>query len=723
MYCIIGRAAARFNSVRFASAGLLFLAFQTCIAQSIESLESHLWTGVADIKVSGDYAFCSYRYGLVVLDVSDAAHMRQVAQLPCPGEGEGMTLRNDIVFLCMGSAGVSFIDVSSPESPVLVGQWDSPGYAFDVDVEGDFAYIGDWWHGLQIINIANLSNPNWVGGYPNQSFGWEVDVQDSVVVLADYYEGALLIDVSDPSSPELLAHLDDTEEYNDVCIRDTLLYVCSSYDGLMIYDIANPSEPELIGISQQVDATSCSIEGDLAYLCSYNGVMDIADISDPYEPRRVSRWFQDGSQSTILGQDFHDGILYIAFGNSAEFVYTYPNSGVFAVDVSDTTNPTRVGFFDSRGRNKEIVTNGNQVFVMKEKPYVSAFEWIVSGLVPMSTIDGTFIINDLKYNNGKLFIAHFLGGITIYDVSNIETPQLIIDQLGLTGLYPTISVDDSFAYVYTSSNLKVFDIRELPNLYEMSETSIRMVGDREIFSNNGILYLASLNGLQIYDATNVLEIDSVSNIPIPCTDLEVVGTDVWVTASDSSLYLFDIFNSLQFQEVLHLPTRFSPTCLTVQGELIWVGEGFGGVEVFRFNPPDEVEAVAYWDSPGNAQGIATLDSLIVLADTYGIHVLDLDESSNIREVQGPVSDFYVFQNYPNPFNSATRINFMLEQSGRTELRIYDTLGREVATLLDEVRQAGPQSVTWEATGVPSGVYFARLMQGEQSRTLKMVLLK
>jgi hypothetical protein len=83
------------------------------------------------------------------------------------------------------------------------------------------------------------------------------------------------------------------------------------------------------------------------------------------------------------------------------------------------------------------------------------------------------------------------------------------------------------------------------------------------------------------------------------------------------------------------------------------------------------------------------------------------------------------QNYPNPFNPSTTIQFTIPVGtyGRTSLRVYDVLGREVATLVNEVKQPGTYSVTWDASGIASGVYFYRLHAGEFSSMKKMLLLK
>ncbi|HTY09959.1 MAG TPA: S8/S53 family peptidase [Bacteroidota bacterium] len=88
------------------------------------------------------------------------------------------------------------------------------------------------------------------------------------------------------------------------------------------------------------------------------------------------------------------------------------------------------------------------------------------------------------------------------------------------------------------------------------------------------------------------------------------------------------------------------------------------------------------------------------------------------------STFALYQNYPNPFNSSTAIQYYLEKSNFTTLKIYDVLGREVATLVNEYQTAGLKSpVRFDGSPLASGVYFYRLKSGEFSSVKKLVLLK
>jgi hypothetical protein len=113
--------------------------------------------------------------------------------------------------------------------------------------------------------------------------------------------------------------------------------------------------------------------------------------------------------------------------------------------------------------------------------------------------------------------------------------------------------------------------------------------------------------------------------------------------------------------------------------------------------------------------------------TYFYKLLDVDFSGNltehpVKEITLP-NEYSLSQNYPNPFNPTTTIEFSLRQDGRTTLEVFNILGQVVATLINENLKAGAYQVRFNASVLPSGVYFYRLRSGEFVGIKKMMLLK
>jgi len=100
------------------------------------------------------------------------------------------------------------------------------------------------------------------------------------------------------------------------------------------------------------------------------------------------------------------------------------------------------------------------------------------------------------------------------------------------------------------------------------------------------------------------------------------------------------------------------------------------------------------------------------------------EYSQIVEVEIPfVNKFSLSQNYPNPFNPTTSLQYAIGSQQFVTLKVYDLLGREIATLVNEEKPAGDYEVEFNAANLPSGIYFYQLKAGQFSETKKMILLK
>ena len=112
---------------------------------------------------------------------------------------------------------------------------------------------------------------------------------------------------------------------------------------------------------------------------------------------------------------------------------------------------------------------------------------------------------------------------------------------------------------------------------------------------------------------------------------------------------------------------------------------------------------------------------------YRLRQVDLDQTSHLSdivsvEVTAPVA-YTVEQNYPNPFNPATTIRYSLPYKSPVQLTVFNTLGQQVASLVQALQEAGSYEVTFDGSGLASGMYFYRLQAGTYVNTKKLLLLK
>jgi hypothetical protein len=87
------------------------------------------------------------------------------------------------------------------------------------------------------------------------------------------------------------------------------------------------------------------------------------------------------------------------------------------------------------------------------------------------------------------------------------------------------------------------------------------------------------------------------------------------------------------------------------------------------------------------------------------------------------SDFRLSQNYPNPFNPSTKIEFSVPKNSRVVLKVYNALGVEVATVVDEQMSTGTYRVRFDGSRLASGIYFYRLKSGDFVASKKMILIR
>jgi len=107
-----------------------------------------------------------------------------------------------------------------------------------------------------------------------------------------------------------------------------------------------------------------------------------------------------------------------------------------------------------------------------------------------------------------------------------------------------------------------------------------------------------------------------------------------------------------------------------------------------------------------------------------IHRRPISEVIGIRNISTEIpNDFKLYQNYPNPFNPLTNIKYQITNNKFVTLKVFDLLGKEVATLVNEKQQPGIYEVSFDGSNLTSGVYFYRIQAGDFIQVKKMVLVK
>jgi hypothetical protein len=138
-------------------------------------------------------------------------------------------------------------------------------------------------------------------------------------------------------------------------------------------------------------------------------------------------------------------------------------------------------------------------------------------------------------------------------------------------------------------------------------------------------------------------------------------------------------------------------------------------------------ANGYWVKV-NQPGLLILSSTPPLQTFARIRIVPTSElppspPGEKKEIAEIPKEFSLCEAYPNPFNPSTVIRYSLPVNSWVTLKIYNLLGQEISTLVDEFQDAGFRSVGWDASGIPTGMYFYRLQTKDYVETKKLILLR
>src|SRR4030095_789869 len=213
---------------------------------------------------------------------------------------------------------------------------------------------------------------------------------------------------------------------------------------------------------------------------------------------------------------------------------------------------------------------------------------------------------------------------------------------------------------------------------------------------------------------------------------------------DSAIYAYNFMKGFDgcgriiINRVTGLPTKYTYTgnaCLRIG----WFDSASHDIRYVKNSGPftiasSDTQVVVFSfmvtrDGGNNFQNVCALQSISDSALWYYYHDFPICFQIGIQPISNEVPQrFMLYQNYPNPFNPFTKIKFAVPPSLKGEgpgvrVIIYNFLGQEIATLVNDELQPGIYEIDWNATNYPSGVYFYSITAGDISMTKRMVLLK
>ncbi len=310
--------------------------------------------------------------------------------------------------------------------------------------------------------------------------------------------------------------------------------------------------------------------------------------------------------------------------------------------------------------------------------------------------------------------------------------------------------------VNSNAGLTIIDITQPENPVKRGEYTRAFVHD--CYVRNDTIYAAvtGINKYVIMDATNkdsIREIAEINNLagyqlPHSCW-LSDDGNFLFTTDESRGpagiVQVWDIHNlsNIQFVSTVRPPNDNSSIAhnVFINKDVLYVSHHTAGLRLFDIRNPFNISEFAYHDTyPASNQTIIAgnwgtfpffKSKKIISSDMQtGLYVHSIiSDPTHINTVNTTIYDYNLFQNYPNPFNPKTIINYQCLMFNYVSLKVYDALGKEVATLVNEKQSAGNYSVEFDGSNYPSGIYFYRLVIDSYvetenfSETRRMILLK
>jgi photosystem II stability/assembly factor-like uncharacterized protein len=464
--------------------------------------------------------------------------------------------------------------------------------------------------------------------------------------------------------------------------------------------------------------TSLLVSGTTLYAGAANGVLISTDNGGTWTPTGA------GLSGTVSSLAFNGSTLFAGTSTFFAGVYKSTNGGALWTGSSLGVAATHIRSFlykanGTGGFDLFAGTNENSLYRSTD----NGISWITinTGLTNAS-------VEAIGHNGTDLFVGGFSG---VYRSTDNGTTWSAAN----TGL-PAATTMRTFASlgssVFVGSSAGVHRSTNNGANWTLMNSGLGS-GAAQILAVSGSNLYAAGNGL--YLSTNAGASWSSIGAGITSTSINAItfiGTDIVVGTGTAGVFR-STNNGASWTAVNTGLTSSSVYSLTSFGTNLIAGVGFGvyvstnrGSNWTAINTGLPSNLNLFFPVIYTLSAVPSGANFMIYAGTAGLG-LWRRPSTEITSVKltSPVipATFSLEQNYPNPFNPTTNIEFRIADFARVTLIVFDGLGREVATLVNESLQAGTYTVQFDGSHLASGVYYYRLSAGEFSRTRKLVLQK
>ncbi|NUU98458.1 hypothetical protein [Marinitoga sp. 1138] len=490
-----------------------------------------------DIVVSNGYAYIiDYYNGLIIVDISDKLNPKKVGEYD-PGFAYGVYVDGNYAYVAATDNGLVIVDISDKTNPIEVGRYDTAGSVNNVYIDGNYAYIADSYKGLVIVDISNKTNPIKVAAVSTNGFAYEIigikTYGTQKYVFLGTYGGLQAVDITDLNNAYLVdSHFDDFSVFHGVISGDYAYVTGNGYAVVDIsdqynfdksiyeyveknvsypmnsvhvddYDIIAAGESGLVIYNETAKKTytlylggyvrEIYVDGNYAYVAAGDEGFIIVDISDKtnptkiggYDPGDVSGVYVDGNYAYITGKTW------------------YSKDIVIVMDISDKTTPKEISTYSFLGLNNSAF----DIYIKENYAYITYNNY---GFIIMDISDkanpikiGTYNTNhagNITVNGDYAYLADGSNGLVIVNIRDKTNPT----KVGAydTGYACNVIVNGDYAYVGDCNNgLVIVRVSDVTNPIKIRNYDYGDVYGVELDATNNVVYLGGSMGYMQVDVS------------------------------------------------------------------------------------------------------------------------------------------------------------------------------------------------------------------------------